>query len=94
MLKNGVCSLHDNMRSHMKDVAWLTFALFEWKVLDHSAHSPDLDTSDFVSFQEIHAPLRGVCSYTLYNVSKVMTRKIRHLNENRLLNGIQKLSNS
>jgi histone-lysine N-methyltransferase SETMAR len=50
MLTRGVTLLHDNARLHTATATQQLLQSFNWEVLDHPAHSPDLAPSDFHLF--------------------------------------------
>ncbi|GBM43788.1 hypothetical protein AVEN_92773-1 [Araneus ventricosus] len=58
-LTSGVALTHDNVRPHRAVLAQQLLAQFKWDVSDHSAHSPDLATSDFHLFPELKNWLGG-----------------------------------
>jgi histone-lysine N-methyltransferase SETMAR len=59
MLTCSVCLLHDNARAHTARATQQLLQSFNWEVLDHPAHSPDLAPSDFHLFLHVKKYLGG-----------------------------------
>jgi len=62
-----------------------------WQVLPHPPCSPDMSPPDFDMFPELKKPLRGKPFRSIEEVSKEVTRVIRHINNEGVLTGIQDL---
>jgi hypothetical protein len=59
MLTKGVCLLHENAKSHMANTMKELLASFKWDVLNHSAHSPDLASSDYYLLTSLKLHMGG-----------------------------------
>jgi histone-lysine N-methyltransferase SETMAR len=59
MLTRGVTLLHDNARPHTARATQQLLQSFNWEVLDHPAHSPDLAPSDVHLFLHLKKHLAG-----------------------------------
>jgi histone-lysine N-methyltransferase SETMAR len=59
MLTRSVCLLHDNARAYTAIATQQLFQSFNWEVLDHPTHSPDLAPSDFHLFLHLKKHLYG-----------------------------------
>lgn len=66
MLTSGVCLLHDNARPY---IARPTVDFFDWDVLTHPPHSPDLAPSN----------------YHLFTKPKEVLAEIRHQNDDEVM---------
>jgi histone-lysine N-methyltransferase SETMAR len=59
MLTHSVCLLHDNARAHTTTATQQLLQSFNWEVVDHPAHSPDLAPSNFHLFLHLKKHLAG-----------------------------------
>lgn len=91
LLAAGVLILHDNARPHLSASVQAIFAEYYWEILPHPAYSPDLSPPDFDAFPKLKEPLRGQRFSDIDMLNAAVTRRIRELNSQHLLNGIQRL---
>lgn len=59
LLSNGVILLHDNATPHTAGTTRLWLDRYNWEVLDHPSHSPDLAPCDFHLFGPLKRSLSG-----------------------------------
>jgi len=91
LLGDGPLMLHDIARPHLGKVMTDLLSKYEWEVLPHAPHRPDISPPDFDLFHKLKGPLRGHRFPSLEEVSAVVTRAIRGLNKSGTLNGIANL---
>jgi hypothetical protein len=65
--------------------------MYGWQVLPYPPYSPDMSPPDFDLFPKIKKPLRGKRFRSIEEVSNVVTRVIRGINNEGVLAGIQDL---
>ncbi len=59
MLTKGVVFLHDNARSHGKDIVIRLLDDFKREIVNHPAYSPDTAPSDYHAFPGLKKDLEG-----------------------------------
>lgn len=91
MLQRGVSLLHDNARPHIGAAVVALLERYRWERLNHPPYSPDLSPPDFDLFPKLKEPLRGVRFPDLNALNARVSRRIRELNKNGVLRGIQAL---
>ncbi|KAL4142347.1 hypothetical protein QTP88_004826 [Uroleucon formosanum] len=91
MLQNGVSILHDNARPHIGAPVVALLEKYGWERLKHPPYSPDLSPPDFDLFPKIKEPLRGIRFPNLDILNEEVSRRIRELNKDGVLCGIQAL---
>jgi len=91
LLQAGVIVLHDNARPHVSTAVQAVLDEYGWEVLPHPAYSPDISPPDYDAFQKLKDPYRGRRFADLEELNAAVSRRIRELNSNHLLNGIQRL---
>ncbi|KAL4152821.1 hypothetical protein QTP88_000654 [Uroleucon formosanum] len=91
MLQNGVSILHDNARPHIGAPVVALLEKYGWERLKHPPYSPDLSPPDFDLFPKLKEPLRGIRFPNLDILNEEVSRRIRELNKDGVLCGIQAL---
>jgi histone-lysine N-methyltransferase SETMAR len=91
MLTRGVTLLHDNARPHTARATQQMLQSFNWEVLDHRAHSPDLAPSDFHLFLHLKKHLAGQKFHEDEEVKNEVTAWLRALAAELYDIGIQNL---
>ncbi|VVC34914.1 Transposase, type 1 [Cinara cedri] len=91
MLQNGVSILHGNARPHIGAPVVALLEKYGWERLKHPPYSPDLSTPDFDLFQKLKEPLRRIRFPNLVILNEEVSRRIRELNKDGVLCGIQAL---
>lgn len=91
LLEAGPLILHDNARPHIGNVVHEKLRKYGWEVLPHPPYSPDMSPPDFDLFPKLKKPFRGRRFASLEELSAAVTRAVRQLNTNGVLDGIQKL---
>ncbi len=89
--KKRVPILQDNAYLHVALPVVDLFIDYTWETLYCPPYSPNLSPIDFDLFPKLKEPLSGTCFVSLDEHSLTVIRETRRLNEERLLNGIQKL---
>ncbi|VVC38002.1 Endonuclease/exonuclease/phosphatase [Cinara cedri] len=84
MLQNGVSILHDNARPHIGAPVVALLEKYGWERLKHPPYSPDLSPPDFDLFPGIRFPNLDI-------LNEEVSRRIRELNKDGVLCGIQAL---
>ena len=64
--------LHDNARSHTAAVVVDLLGRWQWEILEHPPHSPDMSPCDYDLSVKVKEPLRG----TRYNTTDKLIRAI------------------
>jgi hypothetical protein len=64
---------------------------YEWEVLPHVPHSPDMSPPDLDLFPKLKRPIRAQHFFSLEELSAVVIQAIRTLNKSGTLNGIANL---
>ena len=59
MLSKGVHILHDNARPHVARQTVALLQQFQWNIITHPPHSPDLAPSDYHLFPKLKEHLAG-----------------------------------
>ncbi|KAK9753759.1 hypothetical protein QE152_g1741 [Popillia japonica] len=83
--------LHVNARPHIGHVVTERLREYGWEVLRHRPYSPDMNPSDFDLFPKLKKPMRGRRFRSLEELSTAVTRAIRQMNKDGILNGRVKL---
>ncbi|VVC45370.1 Hypothetical protein CINCED_3A020214 [Cinara cedri] len=91
MLQNGVSILHDNARPHIGAPVVALLEKYGRERLKHPPYSPDLSPPDFDLFPKLKEPLRGIRFPNLDILNEEVSRRIRELNKDGVLCGIQAL---
>lgn len=91
LLEAGPLILHDNARPHIANVVSEKLREYGWEVLPHAPYSPDMSPPDFDLFPKLKQPMRGRRFPSLEELSAAVTRAIRQMNRDGVLDGIVKL---
>ena len=91
LLEAGPLVLHDNARPHVASVVTRKLSEFGWEVLPHPPYSPDMSPPDFDLFPKLKKPMRGHRFSSLEELSAAVTRAIREMNKDGVLDGLAKL---
>ncbi|VVC35793.1 Hypothetical protein CINCED_3A021583 [Cinara cedri] len=84
-----VCPYCTTMRGRISVVALLE--KYGWERLKHPPYSPDLSPPDFDLFPKLKEPRRGISFSNLDILNEEVSRRIRELNKDDVLCGIQAL---
>jgi transposase len=82
---------HDNTRPHVSGAVSEILETYGWQVLPHPPYIPYMSPTDFDLFSKLKKPLRGKSFRSIEEVSNEVTRKIRRINNEGVLTGIQDL---
>ncbi|PNF37845.1 hypothetical protein B7P43_G08373 [Cryptotermes secundus] len=91
LLEAGLIILHDNAHLHIRNVVTEKLRQYGWEVLPHAPYSPDMSPPDFDLFPKLKKPMRGRCFPSLEELSAALTRAIRQINKDGVLDGTVKL---
>ena len=69
LLGDGSLILHDNARPHLGKVVTDFLSKYEWEVLPHAPHSPDMSPPGCDIFPKLKEPMRGHRFSSLEKVS-------------------------
>jgi transposase len=93
LLESGVLLLHDNARPHLHTSVNAVLAEYRWESLPHPPYSPDMSPCDYDLFCKLKQPMRGSRYPSLIALNSAVTRRIRELNFNRMVDGVRDLPN-
>ena len=79
----GPFILHDNARSHIRDVVTKKLRDYGWEVLPHAPYSTDMSLPDL--FPKLKETMRGRRFSSLEELSTDVTRDIPHMNKSGVL---------
>lgn len=91
MLQNDVSILHNNLRPHIGAAVVALLEKYGWERLKHQPYSPDLSPPDLNLFPKLKELLRGIRFPNLDILNEEVSRRIRELNKDGVLSGIQAL---
>ncbi|KAK9712413.1 hypothetical protein QE152_g24901 [Popillia japonica] len=91
LLNDTPLILHDNARPHIGRVVTEKLREYGWEVLPLPPYSSDMSPPDFDLFPKLKKPMRGRRFRSLEELSTAVTRAIRQMNKDGILNGIVKL---
>lgn len=83
--------LHDNARPHIGHVVTEKLREYGWEKLPHPPYSPDMSPPDYDLFTKLKQPMRGHRFRSLEELSAAVTRAIRQMNKDGILDGIVRL---
>ena len=91
LLRAGPLILHDNARPHITNAVCTKLRKYGWEMLPHAPYSPDMSPPDYDLFPKLKQRMRGRRFPCLEELSAAVTRTIRQLHKDGVLDGIQKL---